>query len=59
MADITYCAYKECPLKHCDRHLSRLQNKNKNEYVSVCDFAPTCRDYLSCVLEDIENESKT
>ena len=56
MTDKTYCAYAGCPIKSCDRHLSRLQNKNKNEYVSVCDFAPTCQKYLNYVLEELTND---
>ena len=56
MTDKTYCAYAGCPIKSCDRHLCRLQNKSKNEYVSVCDFAPTCREYLNYVLEDLNND---
>ena len=56
MADITYCAYAGCPIKSCERHLCRLQKlKNKNEYVSVSDFAPTCREYLSYALEEVTN----
>lgn len=54
MADITYCAYAGCPIKSCDRHLYRLQKqKNKPPMVSVCDFAPTCREYLSYALEEV------
>ncbi len=53
-SDITYCAYVGCPLKSCDRHLCRCQNRN--EYVSVCDFAPTCRKYLTYLLDEITNE---
>ena len=56
MTDKTYCAYAGCPIKSCDRHLSRLQNENKKEYVSVCDFAPTCREYLYYVLEELNND---
>ena len=56
MADITYCAYAACPLKRCSRHLSRADKRNK--YVSVCDFAPTCREYLSYVLEEVENNER-
>lgn len=56
MTDKTYCVYAACPLKRCDRHLSRLQHKSKNEYVSVCDFAPTCREYLSYALDEVNKE---
>ena len=56
MTDKTYCAYAGCPIKSCDRHLCQLKNKSKSEYVSVCDFAPTCREYLNYVLEDLNND---
>ena len=59
MSDKTYCAYAGCPLKNCDRHISQLsQLKNKNQYVSVCDFAPTCREYLEHVLEEVQKNDR-
>lgn len=56
MSDITYCAYSNCPLKNCSRHITKSDRKSK--YVSVCDFAPTCRDYLYYVLEEVEKDNE-
>lgn len=58
MTDKTYCAYAGCPLKNCDRHLSQLKSKSKDEYISVCDFAPICRKYLAYVLKECENNDR-
>lgn len=56
MSDITYCAYSNCPLKNCSRHITKSDSKSK--YVSVCDFAPTCRDYLYYVLEEVTKDNE-
>lgn len=56
MADITYCAYAACPIKKCERHATKIPKAtiDGKGYVSVCDFAPTCREYLSYALQEVE-----
>lgn len=56
MTDKTFCAYMGCFIKKCEQSLSWEQNKEKNEYVSVCKFAPTCRKPLTYVLEELNND---
>lgn len=59
MSDMTYCVpHEPCPLEDCIRHYSKLEDLRKQgqKYVSIADFAPTCRRYIHCVLEEVENE---
>lgn len=55
MDDITYCAYADCPLKDCERHLTRLDDRvgARADGFSIADFAPTCRDYIRHVVEEV------
>ena len=55
MADITYCAYKGCPLKECERHTCHAEIGTT---ISIADFAPTCREYLYWVVRKVEEEGK-
>lgn len=60
MADITYCVAK-CSHTKCERHGSKIAElaKHGQKYVSIADFAPTCRMYIASVLEEVEkNERK-
>lgn len=58
MADITYCI-SPCPFSDCYRHSERLRELQGQKYVSVADFAPVCKVYISQVLEAIENDART
>lgn len=51
MADITYCA-SDCPFRDCERHKSKISDAaiRGKEYISVSDFAPTCRRYIAHVV---------
>lgn len=53
MADITYCTFGSCPLRHCERHPSRIPRPNFR--VTVADFAPTCRMYMKYVLREVDD----
>lgn len=60
MADMTYCTAK-CSYTKCERHGSKIAElaKHGQKYVSIADFAPTCRTYIASVLEEVEkNERK-
>lgn len=54
MADITYCT-SECPFKDCERHKSKISQaaRDGKGWVSVADFAPTCRRYIARVVEEV------
>ena len=56
MADITYCV-SQCPFDDCFRHSNKLKElyDQGQKYVSIADFAPTCRRYIDYVLEVVEN----
>ena len=56
MADRTYCI-SPCPFKDCYRHYSQLEELHKQgeKYVSIADFAPTCRRYIAHIVEEVEN----
>lgn len=57
MADITYCI-SPCPFKDCFRHYSanwKSITDSGKKYVSVADYAPTCRRYISYIVEEVEN----
>lgn len=56
MADFTYCV-SQCPLTDCYRHHSQLEELQRQgqKYVSIADFAPTCRRYIHGVLMEVEN----
>lgn len=60
MADMTYCI-SPCPFTDCYRHYSKMREAEKmgQKYVSVADFAPVCKVYISQVLEVIENDART
>ena len=52
MDDITYCSYYGCPLKQCERHPTKIQRATViGGYVSMADFAGTCREYIDYILE--------
>ena len=57
MADITYCA-SYCPFKDCERHKSKISKaaREGKEYVSIADFAPTCRRYIASVVEEVRKD---
>ena len=58
MADITYCVpHTLCPYTDCIRHYSKLEELRKQgqKYVSVADFAPTCRRYIAYIVEEVTN----
>lgn len=57
MQDITFCAFMGCPLKTCDRHLSRLQDEGGS--ISMADFAPTCRDYIHLLVQEVKSGERT
>ena len=52
MDDITYCIYSNCPLKECEKHLSKAKTKT----VRVADFCGTCREYLGYLLVELEEK---
>lgn len=55
MADITYCSFVACPLVDCERHLNSLRQEpfQRPVMVSIADFAPTCRDYIRSVVDEV------
>lgn len=55
MKDITYCV-SICPFEDCERHQIHLKN-SQTQYVSIADFAGTCRRYIEYVLNYV-NESR-
>ena len=59
MADIAYCI-SDCPFKDCERHESKIAEEARNgrRYVSIADFAPTCRRYIASVVEEVRNDGR-
>lgn len=60
LSDITYCI-SPCPFKDCERHGGKIKELtvDKKKYISVADFAPICRKYISQIIEEVtENERK-
>ena len=57
MADITYCT-SYCPFKDCERHHSKILEAARKGvgYVSIADFAPTCRRYIASVVEEVSKD---
>lgn len=53
MSDITYCINDDCPFEECARHPCRLQGKEG--YVSIANFAGTCRDYIGWLIKEIKS----
>ena len=55
MKDITYCAYTNCPLTKCERHLNKRKlndmQKNGVKEISIADFCGSCREYISYLVE--------
>lgn len=56
--DMTYCSNVSCPFKDCERHWEHIKElaKQGEKYVSLADFSGTCREYISYVLDKLENE---
>lgn len=52
--DITYCINTDCPFSDCEKHFSRLQGKSGT--VKIADFGGTCREYISYLVEMIDND---
>lgn len=52
--DITYCVNIDCPFKNCEKHHTKL--KGKIGAVSIADFGGTCREYMSYLVEMIDND---
>ena len=48
MADITYCLNRQCPIKDCECHPSKINKacRDGKGYVSVADYTSTCRKYI-------------
>ena len=57
MADITYCT-SDCPFEDCERHESKIAEAagNGQKYISIADFAPTCRRYIAMVVEEVRKD---
>lgn len=56
MADLTYCDYAGCPMKNCERHIAQLEDRawaRIDRFAVTDDFAPTCRDYMRCLVEAV------
>lgn len=59
MDDITYCAYAGCPLKECERHLTRLDDRvgARADGFTIADFAPVCRRYIAHVVDEVRDNA--
>lgn len=58
MADITYCSNVNCPFADCERHLRNLPTgAYSHKYVSIANFAGTCRDYIGHLVDKAKEET--
>lgn len=56
--DMTYCTNTDCPFKDCERYWKHIKElaKQGEKYVSLADFSGVCREYISYLLNELENE---
>ena len=56
--DVTYCAYKDCPFKDCESHLTHTKRFPIGTMISVADYSGTCRRYIGWVVDKVSKEEK-
>lgn len=55
MIKITYCVNSACPYEDCYKHLTKVNelDKEKNETVRIADFSGVCRKYINYLIDEI------
>ena len=51
----TVCNYAACPLTDCDKHVKNIADSG---YFVFVDLAPTCRRYISYLVDEAAQEQR-